>query len=132
MHQPSASHHLDRFDRDLMKFVVVWAPYGGPTDDELFPEFGISARQLRPRLQDIAVEYLSMPLNTNDRTLLLAALDILDAPPPRSDPLPERKPPHRNHWAPSVDVGRGLSSDPRKRHSSNTINGTESFRSPAR
>jgi hypothetical protein len=65
---------LDRFDRDLLQFAVNWAPYDGPPTDELFPEFGITRRQLVPRIHAIADQYLYTPMSQSDKGLLLKAI----------------------------------------------------------
>lgn len=41
---------LQPFDRALLEWIVVWAPYGGAPEDETFPEFGLSDRQLADRV----------------------------------------------------------------------------------
>jgi hypothetical protein len=40
---------MDRFDREILKFVHSWAPYGGPPADEVLPEFGMTREQLVDR-----------------------------------------------------------------------------------
>ena len=44
---------LERFDRDLLTFVLSWAPYGGPPDDECLIQFGMSAKRLRRRCHEL-------------------------------------------------------------------------------
>jgi hypothetical protein len=44
---------LERFDRDLLTFVLSWAPYGGPPDDECLIQFGMSAKRVRRRCREL-------------------------------------------------------------------------------
>lgn len=37
---------MDSFDRVLLKFVLAWAPYGGPREDDVWLEFGMTTDQL--------------------------------------------------------------------------------------
>lgn len=74
VHEPD---RLDKFDRDLLKFALLWAPYGGPPADELFPEFGITSQQLVPRIRAIVTQYVHRPICRSDRGLLLQAMQHL-------------------------------------------------------
>jgi hypothetical protein len=42
---------MDRFDREILDFVRSWAPYGGPPDDQVMAEFGMTRDQLFDRLR---------------------------------------------------------------------------------
>ena len=44
----------DRFAHDIVTYMRSWAPYGGPPDDEVLPEFGMTRDQLVLRYQQIA------------------------------------------------------------------------------
>jgi len=44
---------LDWFDRRIVRFVVLWVPYGGFPDDDAMPRFGMNAVQLRRRFNRI-------------------------------------------------------------------------------
>lgn len=44
---------MDIFERELVTFVLKWAPFGGPTDDETFPLFGMSAECLKQRFREL-------------------------------------------------------------------------------
>jgi hypothetical protein len=44
---------LERFDRDLLTFVLSWAPYGGPPEDECLIQFGMSANRVRQRCHEL-------------------------------------------------------------------------------
>ncbi|MGE0219276.1 hypothetical protein [Mycolicibacterium sp.] len=43
----------DRFAHDIVTFMRSWAPYGGPPDDEVLPEFGMTRTQLIQRYRQI-------------------------------------------------------------------------------
>lgn len=40
---------MDSFDRHLLQFVLTWTPFGGPTDEDTFPRFGLRARSVHDR-----------------------------------------------------------------------------------
>jgi hypothetical protein len=61
---------MDWFDRKVVEYVVLWAPYGPLHDEDVFPEFGMGARQLRTRFDVIVARQ-------TDRA---ADLDELDRP----------------------------------------------------
>lgn len=63
---------MDRFDREILEFVLAWAPYGGACNEEAFPEFGMSARELRNRFSQILTATAGRPvrLSDDDRQLL--------------------------------------------------------------
>jgi hypothetical protein len=44
----------DRFAHDIVTYMRSWAPYGGPPDDEVLPEFGLTRDQLVQRYRQIA------------------------------------------------------------------------------
>ncbi|WP_131722059.1 hypothetical protein [Mycolicibacterium obuense] len=45
-----ARARLDPFDREILDFVAMWAPYGGPPDEQCLPLFGLTPGQLRQRV----------------------------------------------------------------------------------
>jgi hypothetical protein len=47
---------MDGFDRQILQFGLAWAPYAGPADDDVFPEFGITAEELNVRFVAIVGE----------------------------------------------------------------------------
>lgn len=82
---------IDAFDRELVKFVVNWAPYGRPPEDEVLPRFGVSSDHLDQRVYDIAAAGLARNLCIDDRVLLLRALALLgDVPGTAATPQPRR------------------------------------------
>jgi hypothetical protein len=66
---------MDRFDRRILQFVLAWAPYVGPSDDDVFPEFGITADELRSRFLRIVASQAKCvrDLENADRVLLARA-----------------------------------------------------------
>lgn len=44
---------MDAYDRHLVAFVLTWAPFGGPLDEDAFPRFGLSGRALYDRFHRI-------------------------------------------------------------------------------
>ncbi|MDT5346888.1 MAG: hypothetical protein QOH91_175 [Mycobacterium sp.] len=68
---------LDGYDRDLLRYVLSWAPAGGPAPDDIMPRFGVSSRELRPRIRDIAYGALARRLQPDDHALVRQALELL-------------------------------------------------------
>ena len=44
---------MDRTDRQIAQFVVMWAPYGWPPADRTWVEFGMSSERLHVRCIEI-------------------------------------------------------------------------------
>ncbi|MEE6169532.1 MULTISPECIES: hypothetical protein [unclassified Mycolicibacterium] len=67
--------HLDWFDRKIIEFILAWAPYDGPSDDEAFPEFGMRAVDLKARFVEIIAmqTLLTHVMGSDDRALLQRA-----------------------------------------------------------
>src|SRR5690242_18544761 len=68
---------LDRFDRDLLSFMVSWAPYGGPPDNECFVEFGMSADRVRERCVHVVSTARAADCADEERELLLRTCRLL-------------------------------------------------------
>ncbi|AKS31862.1 hypothetical protein [Mycolicibacterium goodii] len=66
---------MDSYDRDVMRFVLAWAPYGGPREDEVWVSFGISVEQLGERFADAVTRcrLRAAVLPESDRQLLARA-----------------------------------------------------------
>jgi hypothetical protein len=66
---------MDCFDRRILQFVLAWAPYGGPADDDVFLEFGIAADELLWRFHRIVAMQTkcARELDNFDRSLLARA-----------------------------------------------------------
>jgi hypothetical protein len=73
----SRKRQLDLFDRDLLAFLLSWAPYGGPPDSECFVEFGMSAARLRERCVQVVSTTRSIDCNDEERELLLRTCRLL-------------------------------------------------------
>ncbi|WP_166907769.1 hypothetical protein [Mycobacterium sp. DL440] len=70
---------MDSFERLLLKFVLAWAPYGGPREDDVWLEFGMTAEQLCARFVRIVSGQVSRArsLSADDRCLLERACRYL-------------------------------------------------------
>lgn len=66
---------MDSFDRQIVQFIVRWAPFGGPPDEEVLPRFGLTPPQLRQRFKQILSVMASPGINLadEDAALLVAA-----------------------------------------------------------
>jgi RNA polymerase sigma-70 factor, ECF subfamily len=63
---------LDRFDREIVHYVLLWAPHGEGRDEDIYPTFGMTADQLVDRFHriiDTSVPHLDR-LAKSDRELL--------------------------------------------------------------
>ena len=80
---PSAPVGVDRFDWEVVSFVLHWAPYGGADDDDVVPTFGMPYRQLEVRFAEIVNELAvrtvggGLRLDRQQRELLRRAVKIL-------------------------------------------------------
>lgn len=96
--QHTGAMRLDWFDRKIVEFILAWAPYDGPIDDEAFPEFGMSTADLKARFVEIiAMQSLFGPeMGSDDWALLQRAhayyLHITRQPPPSVAPPTEEGP----------------------------------------
>lgn len=63
---------MDSYERDLLQFVLAWAPYGGPREDDVWLEFGMTSEQLCSRFARIVTGLVPRvrALPTADRHLL--------------------------------------------------------------
>jgi RNA polymerase sigma-70 factor (ECF subfamily) len=63
---------LDWFDREIVRYVLLWLPYGEMWDEDVYPMFGMTAEQLIERFHRIIAT--SVPrldrLAKSDRALL--------------------------------------------------------------
>lgn len=66
---------MDWFDRWILQYVLCWAPFGGPPEEDVFPRFGINAAQLADRFASIvaALNTCTDPLDPADIDLLARA-----------------------------------------------------------
>jgi RNA polymerase sigma-70 factor (ECF subfamily) len=82
LHQLAAADpladQLDWFDREVVRFVVVWAPYVEMWDEDVYPMFGMTVEQLVEtfhRIIDASVPRLGR-LGKSDRKLLDKAREL--------------------------------------------------------
>ena len=81
----SRKRQLDRFDRDLLVFILSWAPYGGPPDNECFVEFGMSAERVRERCVQVVSTTRAVDCGDEERELLLRTCKLLLGSPSQRD-----------------------------------------------
>jgi hypothetical protein len=78
--QKSGKRQLDRFDRDLLAFMLSWAPYGGPPDSECFVEFGMNADRVRERCMQVVCTARAVDYVETECSLLLRTSRLLLGP----------------------------------------------------
>lgn len=64
---------MDHFDRDILKYMLLWGPHGALYDEDLFPEFGMNVEQFRRRFAHLVTSYDLRHLDHADRDLLEGA-----------------------------------------------------------
>jgi hypothetical protein len=76
---------IDRFDMEIVEFVLSWAPYGGPPEDECVPRFGMPRDRLMARFGGIVCHGRRENLTYQELALLAraATLPIPAEPRPR-------------------------------------------------
>ena len=70
---------LDRFERDVLEFVLRWAPYGGPRDEDTLPQFGMTCERLRERFRAIVRDFTKAGDAGADHALIDRAVRLLEA-----------------------------------------------------
>ncbi len=70
---------IDRFDMEIVEFVLSWAPYGGPPSEECLPLFGMRVDHLEARFRAIVRTGQRHHLGEDERVLLERATTLLDA-----------------------------------------------------
>lgn len=71
---------IDRFDRELLQYLLAWAPYGRPPRENCLPHFGIPAHRFEQRIREIVSEYLTCALDAKDRRLIVAVRNVIERP----------------------------------------------------
>lgn len=62
---------IDSFEREMLTFALYWMPYGGPPDDEVYPRFGVTSRELLRRVFSILADRTTFRNSSAaDRTLM--------------------------------------------------------------
>jgi hypothetical protein len=69
---------LDRFDRDLLVFMLSWRRYGGPPEEQCLVEFGLNRNQIHERCMELVCRcHPNAYRDAAERTLLLRAGGML-------------------------------------------------------
>lgn len=76
----NSKRRLDRFDRDLLVFVLSWAPYGGPPENECFVEFGMNGDRVRERCMEVVCTARAAEFGDADSSLLVRVSRLLLGP----------------------------------------------------
>ena len=74
---------MDSFDRQLVSFVLTWAPFGGADDEDTFPRFGLRAGAVWQRFERIldAVAAGQLRVRDGDAELIRRAGELRPAHP---------------------------------------------------
>lgn len=78
---PSIPIGVDRFDWEIVTYVVKWAPYGGPREDDVMPTFGMTCQELGKRFNVIVNSLInseSLLVTRRQHELLKRAVELLD------------------------------------------------------
>lgn len=64
--------HVNRFDRELVRYFLAWLPFSGPDSDDVFAQFGMS----RARAAEILLSVVAGGAETaSDQRLLKELID---------------------------------------------------------
>jgi RNA polymerase sigma-70 factor, ECF subfamily len=68
----TSADQLDQFDRDIVRYVLLWAPHGAGWEEFVYPTFGMTVEQLVDRFRQIIDTFAPRfgCLATSDRELL--------------------------------------------------------------
>jgi hypothetical protein len=64
---------MDGFDRDILKYMLLWGPHGALYDEDIYPEFGMNVQQFRRRFVHLVASYDLRHLDPADRDLVESA-----------------------------------------------------------
>jgi hypothetical protein len=80
-------------DWEILRFVVSWAPYGGPHDEETVPRFGMNSERLKARFAEIvrALDSGNAPLDFDQRQLLRRACELAASATRQGHPRQDRR-----------------------------------------
>ena len=70
---------MDKEDLAIIDLALLWHPYGGPPDEEILVNFGMSELRFRSRVVEILADrgtVVDRPLRQHARTTLRSYLDI--------------------------------------------------------
>lgn len=62
----------------MVDFVLRWAPYGGPPEDEILPRFGILSYELPERIREIVNREVGRNIPVDLRMRLVRALAAVE------------------------------------------------------
>jgi hypothetical protein len=71
---------LAPFERDMIEYVISWAPYGDPPEDDCLPRFGKSFAHVQIRVRELVITGLQQYIKPDDRTLLVRVAILLGIP----------------------------------------------------
>ena len=69
---------IDRFDREILQYLLAWAPYGRPPSEDCLPRFGIPAHRFEERVREIIADYLVCALDVRDRQLIAGVCKVIE------------------------------------------------------
>ena len=64
---------MDGFDRDILKYMLLWGPHDALYDEDLYPEFGMNVEQFRRRFVHLVASHDLRDLDPADRDLVESA-----------------------------------------------------------
>ena len=66
---------MDWFDRKVLQYVLLWAPFGGMDDEDVYQEFGMGVDQLNERFNSVisTLSGCGSHIDDTDRDLLARA-----------------------------------------------------------
>ena len=70
---------LGAYERALVEFVLVWAPYGGPRDEDSITEFGMTPDRVIAAVDEIVNHVTTHRLSHRERQLLCRVAALSDA-----------------------------------------------------
>jgi len=48
---------MDGFDRDILKYMLLWGPHDALYDEDIYPEFGMNVQQFRQRFVHLVASH---------------------------------------------------------------------------
>ena len=67
---------MDSFNREIIVFVLAWAPYGGPPEEDVLPLFGMTTDRLKTVFCQVVQAELHGDLTPEDRQLIDRATEF--------------------------------------------------------
>jgi hypothetical protein len=71
---------IDEFEWDIIRYLVDWAPYGGPDEEDILPRFGMDVQRLNARFVELVTEltrHSGTVLTERQRHLLIRARELV-------------------------------------------------------